>query len=488
MNEPISVGDLIAGVYRVEGVIGRGGMGVVYEATHVPTGIARAVKVMLPEAARHPRAVKSFISESWSACTLQSEYVVRVLDVGEHHALPFMAMELLEGRDLGAVLAERKVLPARDSAQYVLQICEALTEAHALGVVHRDIKPENVFLARRPDGTTGVKVLDFGLAKVEAVAFPAGSATPRASLIGSPCFMSPEQIRGEEIDGRSDLWSVGVLLYRMLTSQLPFRPAGRVGIASLLTSILKSEPIPPSQLMPSIPTALAAIVMRCLEKNRDRRFGSAAELALALVSFASPDAVQTLTRPRRTVRPSASTIPPRLSIAPLGASRHSIAPLGAALSSIPPAGLPRHSVPPVGASRHSFFPPGLPRHSLVPPGATHSTSPPAHAPRFSSVPAGCSCYSTVPPPFSLPPPVPRFNPTLWDSVPPSSSSAARQGGVRHARALVASASLLAAASSLGAEIPEPVVAPSPAAAEPGVAAKVKALLAALRAPDRPPER
>ncbi|AKT42994.1 serine/threonine-protein kinase [Chondromyces crocatus] len=468
MSPPLDLGDTIAGVYRLERVLGRGGMGIVYAATHLPTQVVRAVKVMLPEAARHPRAVKSFLSESWTACALQGEHVVRVLDVGEHRGLPFMAMELLEGRDLGAVLAERKALPAPEAAHYALQICEALTEAHVHGVVHRDIKPENVFLAHRPDGTTLIKVLDFGLAKVEAIAFPAGSATPRASLIGSPCFMSPEQILGDEIDGRSDLWSLGVLLYRMVTSQLPFRSVGRVGIASLLAAILKADPMPPAELLPSIPAGLAAIILRCLDKNRDARYGSAPELAMALAPFAPPEAAPTLARLKRAAR---SDLAP-----PVHVPRLPIPPVGLRRSSIPPAGLVSPSIPPAAATRISAPPPSKPGFNPT----LWSTVPPPSRPGFNP-----TLWSTVPPPSR-----PAFNDPLWSTVPPPSVPLPppRHGGARHAMAFMASASLLAAASSLGVDVPRTALPPSPATAEAGIAAQVRALLAALRAPERPIER
>jgi serine/threonine-protein kinase len=292
VNNPIQVGDSIAGKYRVERLLGRGSMGVVVAATDLGTQALRALKVMLPEAARNPRAAKCFISEAWTACSLQSEHVARVLDVGEHGELPFVVMEHLEGSDLGQVLELRKALPVREAALLAIQVCDALAEAHALGVVHRDIKPANLFLTRRKDGAPVLKVLDFGLAKVAASAFPPGQATPRSALVGSPSFMSPEQILGErELDGRSDLWAVGVLLYRMLTSQLPFRPPGRVGLAPLLVAIMERDPVPPSQLMPSVSPALDAVILRCLEKDRAARFASAADLAVALLPFA-PEAAR----------------------------------------------------------------------------------------------------------------------------------------------------------------------------------------------------
>jgi len=296
----IQVGDTIAGRYRVERLLGRGSMGVVVAATDLQAGSLCAIKMMRPEATRNPRAVQCFLSEAWTSRRLQSEHVARVLDVGEHEGLPFGVMEYLEGTDLGKVLEQRKALPVGEAALFGIQVCDALAEAHALGVVHRDIKPENLFVTQRADGSPVIKVLDFGLAKVAAAAFPPGQATPRSMLVGSPCFMSPEQIVGErELDGRSDLWAMGVLLYRMLTSQLPFRPAGRVGLAPLLVAIMESDPSPPTQLMPSVPAALEAVVLRCLEKDRALRFASAAELAEGLLPFAPEDAARLVARIRR---------------------------------------------------------------------------------------------------------------------------------------------------------------------------------------------
>jgi serine/threonine-protein kinase len=299
MDEPITQGDIIADKYRVDRVLGRGGMGLVVAATHLQLQKTRAIKLLL--ARDNPGAAESFLREAWTACALESEHVARVLDVGEHNGVPFMVIEHLDGSDLGAVLERRKALPLREAAMYALQVCDALAEAHALGIIHRDIKPANLFLILRKDGSPSIKVLDFGLAKV--MSWPTCDETGEpvsGRLVGSPYYMSPEQVRAsDDIDARCDIWGMGVLLYQMLTSQLPFRPPNRVGVTQLMAAIAENTPIPPSQLVPSIPPALEAVILRCLEKDREERFQSIGDLAVALAPFAPVDAALLVARIRR---------------------------------------------------------------------------------------------------------------------------------------------------------------------------------------------
>src|SRR5512134_257581 len=149
MDDPVSLGDVIADRYRVDRVLGRGGMGVVVAATHLRLQKLRAIKLMLPRALDIPGAADCFLREAWTACALESDHVARVLDVGEHEGVPYMLMEHFEGQDLAAVLARRGALPAREAARYAIEVCDALAEAHTLGIVHRDIKPANLLLAQR---------------------------------------------------------------------------------------------------------------------------------------------------------------------------------------------------------------------------------------------------------------------------------------------------------------------------------------------------
>ena len=318
MDEPMSVGDIIAGKYRVDRVLGRGGMGVVIAATHLQLQKSRAIKLMLPEALSIPGASERFLREAWTACRLESEHVGRVLDVGEHGGLPFMVMEFLDGSDLRTVLAERGRLPVREASLYALQICDALAEAHALGIIHRDIKPANLFLTRRKGGAPFIKVLDFGVAKATASEVLSGRdvSTSVGFAIGSPHYMSPEQIQTQwDIDARSDIWAMGVLLYVMLTDQLPFQGSGGAGTFPILASIMERSPTPASSLVPGLPAGLDEVILRCLKKDRNQRYRSVADLAVALSPFAPIDAAPLIARIRR-VLGEGSQPPPSLELPP----------------------------------------------------------------------------------------------------------------------------------------------------------------------------
>jgi serine/threonine-protein kinase len=198
-----------------------------------------------------------------------------------------MVMEHLEGRDLEALLAERGRLPLEEAVEYLLQVCEGLADAHTRGVVHRDLKPANLFVTRRPDGSPLVKILDFGISRVEPD--PAkdtlDTLTSTTTSMGSPAYMSPEQIRAaREVDARTDIWSLGVVLHKLLTGNLPF-PAG--GAMELLAKILTEEPDPLPTTALEIPSELGAVVRRCLEKDREKRFSDVGALAEALAPFAA---------------------------------------------------------------------------------------------------------------------------------------------------------------------------------------------------------
>ncbi|HEY3500068.1 MAG TPA: serine/threonine-protein kinase, partial [Polyangiaceae bacterium] len=214
-------GQVLAGKYAVERVLGRGGMGVVVAAQHLQLFHHVAIKLMLPEVAANSEAVLRFVREARAVTRIKSEHVVRVSDVGTlDSGEPFMVMEYLEGADLGALLLQRGPLPIAEAAEYVLQACDAIAEAHALGIIHRDLKPPNLYLSRRADGSPVVKVLDFGISKAQTAA---GDAMTRTSaLMGSPLYMSPEQMTSSrDVDPRSDIWSLGIILYKLVSGRLP---------------------------------------------------------------------------------------------------------------------------------------------------------------------------------------------------------------------------------------------------------------------------
>ncbi|HEX4447192.1 MAG TPA: protein kinase [Polyangiaceae bacterium] len=289
MSAPVREGDVLAGKYSVERVIGQGGMGVVVAARHIQLGQKVALKFLLPAAFETPEAVARFLREAQAAFQIRSEHVARILDVGTlETGSPFMVMEFLTGSDLGQVLEERGALPISEAIGYVLQACEAIAEAHSLGIVHRDLKPANLFLTRRADGSSLIKVLDFGISKSTATSTgPASSVTATTAVIGSPAYMSPEQVRSSKhVDARTDIWALGVVVYQLVAGALPF---GGQTLTELLAMIAADPPMPLRAARRDAPAQLEQLLNRCLEKDPRRRVANVAELALGLAPFA-PDA------------------------------------------------------------------------------------------------------------------------------------------------------------------------------------------------------
>jgi eukaryotic-like serine/threonine-protein kinase len=289
MDSPVQEGDLLAGKYRVEKVLGFGGMGVVVSAFRTDLEQRVAVKFLGQAAAERPDAAERFRREARAAAKIRSEHVARVLDVGTlDTGLPYMVMEFLEGNDIADELRRVDRLPILEAVDFVLQATEALAEAHAAGVVHRDLKPGNLFLARRADGSRRVKVLDFGISKaLTGSSVEELSLTKTAALIGSPLYMAPEQMRSaKDVDTRADIWSLGAMLYEMLTGQPPYTGES---IPQLCAALLHDDPIPLRQHRPEIPEGLEQAVLRCLMKDRNHRFPTVFELGRALLPFAAPD-------------------------------------------------------------------------------------------------------------------------------------------------------------------------------------------------------
>ena len=281
----VSPGDVLDGKYVVERLIGEGGMGVVVAARHSVLGTRVAIKVLQPRARIEPDTLTRFHREARSAVRITSVHAARVHDVGElANGTPYMVMDLLAGRDLDALLTERGALAPAETVGFVLQALDALQEAHALGIIHRDLKPANLFLAEQASGPPIVKVLDFGIARD----FSEGNEqrlTRTREVMGSPTYMSPEQMReSRAADARSDVWSIGVCLYELLTGKGPFDAAT---LPDLFVRVLHGTPEPPQSLRPEIPAGLADIILRCLEKDPAQRFQSAVELTRALAPWAS---------------------------------------------------------------------------------------------------------------------------------------------------------------------------------------------------------
>jgi serine/threonine protein kinase len=289
-SAPLGPGETLAGKYRIERVLGSGGMGVVVEATHLQLHTRVAIKFLRPSA-HCPAAAERFIREARATSKIISDHVVRVIDAGTFDSnCPYIVMDLLEGETLAQALRTKKRLPIEDAVTHMLQACRGLAMAHAVGVVHRDVKPSNIFLARGPRGTTVVKVLDFGLAKVlhgeDGPRPQAGPLTRTADVFGSPFYMSPEQLRcSRDVDARTDIWAVGVMLFELLTGHRPFNERS---LHSLCESIARGRPRRVRQFRPDVPIELAAIVERCLAKHPDKRFRTVRDLASALAPFASP--------------------------------------------------------------------------------------------------------------------------------------------------------------------------------------------------------
>jgi serine/threonine-protein kinase len=293
---PAQPGEMIAGKYQVERVLGMGGVGMVVAARHVTLGQMFAIKFLLPNAAHDENDVRRFMREAQSAVQLKNEHVTRVIDIAElDDGSPYIVLEYLEGQDLGATLRMSGPLPTVEAVGYILQACEAVAEAHAVGMVHRDLKPSNFFLTFRRDGSPFVKVLDFGIAKYK-IEFEQQDVrlTQTRALLGSPVYMSPEQVRSaRSVDPRSDIWSLGVSLFELLADTVPFGGETVTGVAAAVTS----DPVPPiARYRPDVPQALAAILEKCLAKRPEERFQSIAELAEALVPFGPPEGIYSLRR------------------------------------------------------------------------------------------------------------------------------------------------------------------------------------------------
>ncbi len=279
-------GEVVAEKFRVEQVLGRGGMGIVVAATHLQLGQRFALKFLIADGATQPDAGARFLREAQAAARLRSEHVGRVTDVGTLPGdVPYMVMEFLEGQDLAQVIEERGMLPIPEATGYVLQACEALAEAHSLGIVHRDLKPSNLFLTRRTDGSPLIKVLDFGIAKcLDDTGLASANLTGTAVAVGSPHYMSPEQIRSaRDVDFRTDIWSLGAVLYELLTGKTPF-------IAKTLSGLLVEISVGPPRALresrPEVPLELEQLVLGCLEKDPARRPQTMEQLARALTPLA----------------------------------------------------------------------------------------------------------------------------------------------------------------------------------------------------------
>ena len=345
-------GDLPPGLviqsrYRIEKLIGRGGMGAVYAVRHVNTGEICALKLLLPALASNPAAVERFRTEARAPVSIGSEHVVRVIDADvapELGGVPFIVMELLKGRDLGSELKQRGALPAGEVVVYLKQVGRVLDKAHGLGIVHRDLKPANLIVTQREDGTPLVKILDFGIAKLLDQS-EVGELTQDGAIFGTPWYMSPEQASGKasKVGPAADLWALGLIAYRLLTGKNYWTAEG---MAALIGQILYEPMVAPSQMSPHLGPRFDVWFARACNRDAAQRFTSATEqiqqLALALgVNYAA--------------QPTSLEMPSPADLSASGQVRQ-------ALQGMPMYGLsmPGTSIPPGGISQAGMsLPPGV---------------------------------------------------------------------------------------------------------------------------------
>ncbi len=333
-NEPSTEGDrtrdIIAARYRLVRRIGEGGMGVVYAGEHVELMSRVAIKVLQPSLAMDRGARARFLREARLAASIQGDHVVRIHDVGtDEDDRPYMAMEYLTGETVDARLARDGRLPLELTATVVLQMLEALAEAHAKGLVHRDLKPANLFLVERPGESCWVKVLDFGISKaLDAEPASTFDVTSPQTILGSPEYMSPEQLRdAANVESRADLWACGVVLFELLTGSMPFEGPS---LAELCANVMSSPPRTLAGAGVQVPADVSEVIARCLAKDPVARPRSAHEIAVVLAPYASTTAAALLPRIRAWSAASSATIP------------------GAVVSTQSP------SLPPAGSARRTF--------------------------------------------------------------------------------------------------------------------------------------
>lgn len=289
----VNAGEVLAGKYRIEKVLGTGGMGYVVACQHLQLQQKVALKFLHPSMLESEEIVGRFLREAQAAVQIKSEHVVRVSDVGTlDDDSPYMVMEYLEGTDLKEMIEKDGPLALSTAVDYLLQACEALAEAHVLGIVHRDLKPSNLFLAHKADGRPCVKVLDFGISKLNSSSPGVSSLTRTTATLGTPHYMAPEQLTStRSVDARADIWALGVVLYELLSNALPF--SGET-LTELCIRIVQEQPAPLESVDQVVPEMLWSVLLRCLQKDREARYANVAEVAYALAPFGTASAKRSL--------------------------------------------------------------------------------------------------------------------------------------------------------------------------------------------------
>ncbi|HEX8790142.1 MAG TPA: serine/threonine-protein kinase [Polyangiaceae bacterium] len=411
-------GQVLAGKYTVERVVGVGGMGVVLAARHVELDERVAIKMLLPTLSPVGEPATRFVREARAAIKIRNEHVVRILDVGRlDGGAPYIVMEYLDGSDLSRLVEEIGPLRVEDAVEYVVQACEAIAAAHALGIVHRDLKPANLFLARTGDGRNCVKVLDFGISKISESAdgSPRG-LTSTSAIMGTPCFMSPEQLRStRDVDARADIWSIGAILHSLLTGDPPYDGESNADVSA---KIIRDAPTPIRQIRPDVPKEIEDIILRCLEKEPAARFADVAELAHTLAAVTQRESIKaSAARVARGAAGVAPTLMSRRSDPPAAAAPPSM-PTGPTRTASAWGETGRHDVPPArGRTALRVGGTLLAAAALVAIGALGVT-------RLRPAPAPASAASSIPVPPSLAVTAPAAPEPSAPPAPAASSAAA----------------------------------------------------------------
>jgi len=383
-------GQVLDGKYRLDSLLAEGGMGSVYRATHVMLGKTVAIKLIKAAIMTSPEIVRRFQREARAATALNHPNIVSVYDLGQTpDGTLYIAMEFIDGPSLKALIQAGRSIPPERTISILRQVAGALAVAHKHNIIHRDLKPHNIMLATASDGSELAKLVDFGIAKTFD---EATQLTSLGSALGTPYYMSPEQIEGRAVDGRSDLYALGIILYEMLAGEVPFADQSTPAV---LVRQLRERPARPSLKNPAVSLALEAIALRCLEKDPEQRFQTADDFAAALkdASATLSDAASGATLPmNRAVTPSQdATIPmPRPSPAP------SAAPLPASAAPTSVAAPP----PPASVAPASVAPP---QPAMV---APPRVAPPPQAAPVSSAPRTDPATKPTVPAMQLPPPQP----------------------------------------------------------------------------------
>jgi serine/threonine-protein kinase len=352
---PFEAGAVVGGKYRIISLIGVGGVGRVFLARHIELDTDVAIKVLRPEMSDRPDAVQRFAREARASVKLRSERIARVLDVGTHEGKPYFVMEYMAGSSLLEVSQQANVDIAT-LCEFFIQACEGLADAHAQGVVHRDIKPENLFVVRDPSGWRSLKVFDFGISKFSLTGKYSDvdlAAMRTEAMMGTPHYISPEQIRSSrDVDHRTDIWSLGAVMFEVLSGgKLPFREEREV--TALIAEVLEQPHRSLLDIAPNVPERLVAIVDRCLAKDRELRYQTAAEVALELLPLAPARARASAER--------AVSVMQAAGMMPINGDMESLRPVNVALAerppSIPPPSIPPPSVPAVSVPAPGSVPP-----------------------------------------------------------------------------------------------------------------------------------